>query len=141
MTGHFDKAMQDIAVRSARNGGPGIADVLDALVALDKDSVQAHQETYSRFDRVEEAFRAHCSEGQERDRRITKLELLVTPLNKPRRDDDPAGENHRADRTLPTIATTEQTTRRVWVMWGVGLWLATVAGATLVDKLIQSIWN
>lgn len=28
MTDHFEKAMQDIATRSAKNGGPTIADVL-----------------------------------------------------------------------------------------------------------------
>jgi len=37
MTDHFEKAMADIAINSAANGGPTIQDVLTALVAKNED--------------------------------------------------------------------------------------------------------
>ena len=37
MADHFEKAMQDIALKSAKNGGPTIQDVLTALVAKNDD--------------------------------------------------------------------------------------------------------
>ena len=47
MTDHFEKAMQDIAIRGAENGGPGIQDVLIALQAVNEDGEERHEQTLS----------------------------------------------------------------------------------------------
>jgi len=151
VTSHFDKAMQDIAVRSAGNGGPGTKEVLDALVALNKDSE-------ARFDELGRALKLHCAEADSRDARILALETKTVALSEHgriiqgvalsgvRRTDNGSGEDHRAEREpvpvrVPLAVSDEPMRRRVWVMWGVGLWLAAVAGTTLIDKLIEQIWQ
>jgi hypothetical protein len=45
MTDNFEKAMQDIAIRGARNGGPDIQDVLIALQAVNEDGEERHEQT------------------------------------------------------------------------------------------------
>ena len=45
MADHFEKAMQDIALHQATNGGPQLSDVLTALVATNEDLDLNHIET------------------------------------------------------------------------------------------------
>lgn len=54
MTDHFEKAMQDIAIRGAENGGPGIQDVLIALQAVNEDGEERHEQTISSIDSLTE---------------------------------------------------------------------------------------
>ena len=37
MSGNFEKAMADIAVKAAQNGGPGNGDILTAIKAVKED--------------------------------------------------------------------------------------------------------
>jgi len=54
VTDHFEKAMQDIAIRGAENGGPGIQDVLIALQAVNEDGEERHEQTISSIDSLTE---------------------------------------------------------------------------------------
>lgn len=67
MSDHFEKAMQGIATRSAKNGGPTIADVLTALVAENDDAEDRHRENKL-------ALQGLAADGITCDSRITVLE-------------------------------------------------------------------
>lgn len=54
MTDHFDRAMQDIAIRGAENGGPGIQDVLIALRAVNEDGEERHEQTITSIESLTE---------------------------------------------------------------------------------------
>lgn len=85
MADHFEKAMQDIATRSAANGGPTIGDVLVALVAANEDSEETaarlaktvesqHAESLNAIEDNRVVLVAHCVEADLRDTRIEVLE-------------------------------------------------------------------
>ena len=86
MTDHFEKAMSDIVINSAKNGGPTNSDILTALQATNNDADETaavmtakvelqHKETTAWHEEVKTIVEEHIVEAGERDRRITNLEL------------------------------------------------------------------
>jgi hypothetical protein len=59
----------------------------------------------------------------------------MATFHKPRREDDDADEDHRAERSnvgATALTLTDITNRRVWVMWGVGLFAAASAASAVI---------
>jgi hypothetical protein len=71
MPDHFEQAMQDIALRSEKNGGPTIHDVLLAMVASDKDS----EESAKALAETIEAVETHVTEELKSNRQFFKTAL------------------------------------------------------------------
>lgn len=73
--------MSDIAIRGATNGGPTIADVLEAIRASHKDSQRAVGRVASHLEseqgHVDKILKDHFSEASSRDERIRKLEATA----------------------------------------------------------------
>jgi len=67
--------MSDIAINSAKNGGPTSVDILTALQATNDDLDIQHKETADWHKEVIMLFTAHCKEAEVRDRRIANLEI------------------------------------------------------------------
>jgi hypothetical protein len=109
MSGHFDKAMQDIAIRSAENGGPTIKDVLTAMRASHTDA----QETAALLaEKVESAARLRESEREDlhawqesqaarcaaEHKKLFEQEFSAAARRRePRRSDDAPGVDYRPD--------------------------------------------
>ena len=78
MTDAFDKAMQDIAIRGAKNGGPTTADILVALQAtnedLDVQLTEQHRQTAEWHKEVLDKLDQHIIESGVRDRRLDEVE-------------------------------------------------------------------
>ena len=86
MTDSFERAMADIAIKSAKNGGPTNSDILTALQATNEDLdattaalsakvEETHKETKAWHESVKVMVAAHIEESKVRDRRIADLEL------------------------------------------------------------------
>jgi len=74
MSSRFDKAMQDIAIKSAKNGGATNTDILTALKATNEDLDCQHQESLEAITANRELLEVHLGEALIRDERIAKLE-------------------------------------------------------------------
>lgn len=157
MSDHFESEVQKFV--SKQNGGeltPRI--VYDMLKAVDADGDERHRETKTLLE-------AHCAEDELREERVAALEAwrrdqsancerrirelidaehaerhgahMTTDHSPERRATDPAdadfSERRQNDGARESIA------RRVWVMWGVGMFLAVLAANALVAYLLNVV--
>ena len=74
MSSEFDKAMQDIAIKSAKNGGATNQDILTALKATNIDLDSQHKESLDAITANRKLLTDHFQEAFVRDERIAKLE-------------------------------------------------------------------
>lgn len=155
MTDAFESEVQKFVSR--QNGGdltPQI--VYEMLKAVDRDGEERHQET-------KRLLEEHCAEDIIRDERVTALENwrheqattcehrvrdLITAEHDQRHGAHMAAD-HPAERRASDPADAdfsdrragdgggETIARKVWVMWGVGMFLAVLAANTLVAYLIN----
>ena len=56
----------------------------------------------------------------------------MATFHKPRREDDDPAEDHRSERSGAALMVAGVTDRRVWVMWGVGLFVAASAASAVI---------
>ena len=153
MADRFERKMQDIAVRSTKNGGPGIADVLEALVAKAEDDDEQHEESLAALRGNRVMLEQHLREASVRDDRLEAIEEkiaksevecparvkaaiqaehekrhsdYVASLVKPRRKGDPNGRDYRKDR---------EESRQVWLMWMIGSKVTYILMAVIITIL------
>jgi len=153
MADRFEKKMQDIAVRSTKNGGPGIADVLEALVAKAEDDDEQHEESLAAIKGNRVMMEQHLREAAHRDERLEAIEekiarseaecparvkaaiqaehelrhsAYVASLVKPRRKSDPDDKDYRHDR---------EESKQVWLMWMIGSKMTYILMAVIITIL------
>ena len=130
MSDHFEKAMQNIATRSAENGGPTITDVLTALVAENDDAEERHTETKL-------ALKGLAADGITCDSRISTLEKWHEVFAQTESGQDAArfraaglargvisdAADTAAAQTVQTAETAAlalaASSRQTWAMWGI----------------------
>jgi hypothetical protein len=168
MTDKFEKAVQDILKESAGNGGPTNEHILTALIATNDDLDTQHAETKAWHTEVTTLITEHVKEADIRDRRLDALEASgsrcpgyvnelvekraieerqfhrefhdkhVLECHAPHRSEDPDGSDFRERRNNPALVV-ESIDRRVWVMWGIGLFIAATIAADLIGLAIKAL--
>ena len=132
-----DQTESKVRQWALRNNGEPLTpkDVVELVLAVDDDDVERHHETMALVKPLQASFEEHCVE-------VDKRFLALEGQDLPRRSTDVIGSNHHAERSdfegpLPTAI--EHIARRVWVMWGVGIWLTMVASTALINLLIEKL--
>jgi len=142
----FRREVERIAAR-ANGTTKTIDDVFSLVLAADHD-------THARFKALERMFEDHCSEAEERDRRLDGLESVVSgcpdrweeqharkhedhmhKFHTPRREGDAAG----SDFTEKRDPGGEEMKRKVWALWGVGIFIAVTLANVLIQYLMKAV--
>lgn len=168
MTDEFEKAVQRILKESAANGGPTNEHILSALIATNDDLDAQHAETKAWHEEVTSIVATHIEEANTRDRRLDLLEQRgascatyvaeavdkrakeerqnhlefhnkhVLELHPTHRGGDPEGSDFSERRDNPAVIV-EGVDRKVWVMWGVGLFIAATIASDLIGLVIKAL--
>jgi hypothetical protein len=108
MSDRFDKAMAAIAIKSGKNGGPELVDVLTAMQAAHEDAVEAAERLAAKVEaaalvRLTEREELHAWQMQQAERCATEHQKLFEQefdkltARAPRRSDDPSDADFGAD--------------------------------------------
>lgn len=141
----FRREVERIAAR-ANGEKKTIDDVFSLVLAADHD-------THARFKALEGMFEAHCDEATDRDRRLEALEAAVESC--PDRWDEKHGHLHddhlhkfHSERRAGDAKGTdfsesregdgEEIRRKVWVIWGVGIFIAVAVSNVLISFVLNS---
>lgn len=122
MTDAFDKVMAEIAINSAKNGGPGPSEILRAIEA-------SHEAAAERLDVITELlaakvddddFTEHCADAGAHDHTSLHASHMERHhYRAPRRKDDPPDADYRD----------AETTFQTRFMWAGGKWVVGILGA------------
>jgi hypothetical protein len=126
----FETAMQDIAIRSADNGGLELSDILTALKAVNEDSENRHEETIS-------TMQAHILQEDKRFEEWCSKHIIE--YHPPHRKTDANGVDYRKVRT--GVLSVAELSFRVKMIWAAGgVLMATVVSFLVnfgLDKWLQ----
>ena len=169
MSGPFRKAIDEIAIRAAENGGPTAQDLLTAMIAGHDEAEQTaaelaqvnrktaetlaakleeqHQASISAIVSNRQLLADHLDEAKERDRRITALEgwRAVTEENCEARVKRICSEEHAKTHSDYLESLVEEgksfslVERRVWVIWGVAIFVAVIIAQAMLTIGIDKV--
>lgn len=136
-----------------RNGDPLTnQDVMELVFAFDDDNEARHEEVVTQLDTMSDDLDTVNAAGNVREERIETLErwrvqheemcaARLTLIQPVRRDDDSKDADYCDERgaTVPLAVVDEETKRRVWVIWGVALFVGATLGAALLQDAVHAL--
>jgi len=136
----FARKLGDIAVAKSGNGGPDVQDVLEAMRALNDDTLDREDARSAQFETHVEEDRdalAHIASHLESEIKEAKREVIEEILKEQtRRRDDPDDADHTSERN---IVVAERRFTKEQIVTAVILFLVAVLASNLIGALVERI--
>lgn len=143
MSDYFEQAKDEILLRAEENGGPTTHDLLILLSAKARDDDAQHAEAMDAIRKHGELLATHCAEEE---RRLGKLEAWKNEhcvmhdsmvSQSPRRSGDDPAHDYKSVRRDGALLT-EPIARKVWVLWGVFIFILVEVSQLLMRFVFDS---